>query len=84
MNNAQRLSEQYHKLKTETMMLVDGIGYLQIGDETFPMEKLVPYFIPPKTIHRLMSDAFSDCLIVEISSSELEDVVRLEDDYERE
>jgi mannose-6-phosphate isomerase-like protein (cupin superfamily) len=81
--NAQRLSEQYHKYKTETMMLVGGVGYLQVGKETLLMERLVPYYIPPKTIHRLTADAFDDCLVIEVSSSELDDVVRLEDDYDR-
>lgn len=79
-----RLSEQFHNEKVETMLLVSGTGYLQIGDETVPMYKLWPYYIPPKTIHRLVADAYDDCLIVEISSSELDDVVRTQDDYQRE
>lgn len=81
--NGKRLSEQYHKCKTETMILVGGTGWLQIGKKTVSMERLVPYYIPPKTIHRLTADAFDDCLIIEVSSSELDDVVRLEDDHGR-
>ena len=38
--------------------------------------------IPPGTVHRFR--AVTDCLLFEVSTSELEDVVRLEDDYGRE
>lgn len=65
------------------MILVSGNGYLQVGKKIVPMERLIPYHIPPKTIHRLAADAFDDCLVIEVSSSELDDVVRLEDDYNR-
>lgn len=65
------------------MILVDGAAVLQRGDDIVRMERLVPYHIPPKTIHRLMATLFQDCLIIEVSSSELDDVVRLEDDYAR-
>lgn len=65
------------------MFLVSGTGYIQIGDETGPMVPLCPYYIPPNTIHRLIADAYDDCLVIEVSSSELDDVVRLEDDYAR-
>jgi mannose-6-phosphate isomerase-like protein (cupin superfamily) len=77
----QRLSEQYHKKKTETMFLVSGMCSIQIGAHTFNPDKLAPVFIPPKTIHRL--EALSDCLVIEVSSTELDDVVRLSDDYDR-
>lgn len=65
------------------MLLVDGVGYIQIGNNVDPMEHLKPVYIPPQTIHRLIADAFHDCLIIEISSSELDDIVRLDDDYGR-
>jgi mannose-6-phosphate isomerase len=79
--NGHRLSEQYHKKKTETMFLVSGNCWLEINGQGFNPPKLTPVYIPPKTIHRLA--AVGDCLIVEISSTQLDDVVRLEDDYDR-
>ena len=81
--SAHRLSEQYHKQKSETMMLVDGEGYLQMGAAIHTMLPFVPYYIPPKTIHRLSAGAFTNCLIVEVSTPELNDIVRLEDDFGR-
>ncbi len=76
-----RLSEQYHKKKTETMFLVSGNCLIHMGKNSFNPPKLAPVHIPPKTIHRL--EAIGDCLVVEVSSTELDDVVRLEDDYNR-
>jgi len=76
-----RLSEQFHREKTETMFLVSGSAVLQIANKWNNMRNLVPVFIPPLTIHRL--EAVGDCLIVEVSSTELDDVVRTSDDYDR-
>ncbi len=76
-----RLSEQYHKKKTETMFLVSGTAWMEVSGKGFNLIKLVPLFIPPKTIHRLA--AIDDCVVIEISSTQLDDVVRLDDDYNR-
>jgi len=76
-----RLSEQFHEKKTETMFLVSGMAWLQIGAGGSNMVPLVPVYIPAKTIHRLA--AVGDCMIVEVSSTELDDVVRIQDDYKR-
>ena len=85
-----RLSLQYHNKKTETMFLVSGKGYLDCVSksdrETYSsqrMHRLKPYEIPPGVIHRLYTKD-EDCLVIEVSSTELDDVVRLEDDYGRE
>lgn len=80
-----RLSLQYHKEKIETMFLVGGMGYIQLGDSQVPfrMNKLIPVLIEPHRVHRLMAAPDQDCLVIEVSSTELSDVVRLEDDYGR-
>lgn len=78
-----RLSLQYHKVKIETMMLVSGAGYLYItGCMNKALERLKPICIYPHDVHRLYTKN-EDCLVVEVSSTELDDVVRLEDDYNR-
>lgn len=76
-----RLSEQFHRKKTETMFLVAGNCLIRRGNDYFNPAKLSPIYIPPLTIHRL--EAVGDCLVVEISSTELDDVVRISDDYNR-
>lgn len=90
-NPNSRLSLQYHNVKDETMFLVSGEAWLetQFYDEQYglvtkseKMFKLVPYSIPCTTIHRLFTEN-SEALVVEVSSTELDDVVRIEDDYGR-
>jgi mannose-6-phosphate isomerase len=81
-----RLSLQYHEKKTETQYLASGRVKLTIGTDKNDLRDLVlnpgdKYDIFPYTIHRI--EALEDSSIFEVSTSELEDVVRLADDYGR-
>ena len=80
-----RLSLQYHKQKDETMYFHQGKALVDIEEggemvsKTFePGQSLR---IPPRTKHRLK--AIEDTTFFEVSTTELDDVVRLEDDYGR-
>ena len=79
------LSLQYHNLKDETILLWSGRLLFEIsrGDETerWEMKKGESVHISPKTVHRMI--AIDDCDIIEVSTPELDDVVRLEDRYGR-
>ena len=83
-----RLSQQYHTEKTETMIAVTGNAFLELYDVYGRvvwyryMEPFRPYFIPPFCTHRLMAKG-SDAIVVELSTPELDDVVRTADDYGR-
>jgi mannose-6-phosphate isomerase-like protein (cupin superfamily) len=84
-----RLSLQYHEEKIETMFLVAGKGFLEVTDVndrdsvmSVGMKTLIPYHISRRMVHRLFTKDES-CLVVEVSSTELDDVVRLSDDYGR-
>ena len=82
----QQLSVQYHKVKDETMYLYRGVAELEIRrpqgtSQVIKMSAGEAYRITPGTIHRLT--ALEDCEILEVSTAELEDVVRLEDRYGR-
>ncbi|MBN1621202.1 MAG: hypothetical protein JW871_01260 [Endomicrobiales bacterium] len=81
-----RLSLQYHKIKEETLFLFKGKLKLTIGPKNGKLKtKIVRseyvFHCPPKTVHRL--EALENCLIIEVSTSELHDVVRIQDDYKR-
>ena len=81
-----RLSRQYHELKDETIYVLDGALCLEIG-EGESIEKHVltvgdSYHVSPGTVHRFCAE-HTACTIVEVSTPELNDVVRLEDDYNR-
>lgn len=79
------LSLQYHEKKEETLYLLDGRIRLTLSkdDETRDviMEPGSAFHIPPFLIHRM--EAMEDSNILEVSTTELEDVVRLEDRYGR-
>jgi len=81
-----RLSLQYHELKDETMLLQSGEAYLTIGETMSSLERLdlrssEAVHLPPGTIHRLC--AVQDTVVVEVSTTELSDVIRIDDDYRR-
>lgn len=79
------LSLQYHRFKEETLMVKSGVLTLQISEESEHLMKLSQgdvYHISPGIIHR-MSAENGDVEVVEVSTPELDDVVRLQDDYGR-
>ena len=81
-----RLSFQYHETKDETMYIYKGKALVEIEGSDGHLISTVaePGYcirIPPLTKHRLQ--AIEDTTFFEVSTPELEDVVRLEDDYRR-
>jgi mannose-6-phosphate isomerase-like protein (cupin superfamily) len=80
-----RLSLQYHERKDETLYVLSGEVYLSVEVDSVMRElKLQPgesYRIRPGVRHRLRAEVV--CELVEVSSPELSDVVRLEDAYGR-
>lgn len=76
-----RLSLQYHKKKKETMYVLSGRMKLTLGDETQVVGEGTSVTIKPGDRHRV--EAIEDVRIIEVSTSDLDDVVRVEDDYGR-
>jgi mannose-6-phosphate isomerase len=80
------LSLQYHRAKEETMRVLAGIVALEVGSEgeerrTVRLGPGEGWHLPPGTRHRLT--AVEDADVLEVSTPELDDVVRLEDRYGR-
>ncbi len=80
------LSLQYHDHKDETLHLLRGRMKFLVGTDPEALEEELvdegwSYRITPGTIHRM--EAVTDVDILEASTSELDDVVRLEDRYGR-
>src|SRR5262252_5500087 len=82
----ERLSRQYHRVKDETLFVQAGEMDLEIGPsdafETRRMRAGDAFHVTPGTIHRMI--AVTDVDVIEVSTPELDDVVRLEDVYGRE
>ena len=80
------LSLQYHNVKDETIFLWRGKLLFELQPQGQPLERreMLPgesVHITPHTIHRMT--AIEDSDIFEVSTPELDDVVRLEDRYGR-
>jgi len=81
------LSYQFHNRKEETLHVLEGTLGLQVerDDEKADL-RLGPgesFHVEPGTRHRMFAEG-TDCLVVEVSTPELDDVVRLSDRYGRE
>lgn len=83
-----RLSLQYHEHKHETQYVDSGrikytLGSVDRPDEyeEFIAEAGTAVMLPPGAIHRM--EALEDSRFFEVSTPELTDVVRLDDDYGR-
>ena len=84
----QALSLQYHEHKDESWYVQEGKAALELGAvgdgrlESGEISAGDCFRFTPGTVHRVR--ALEDTLIVEVSTPDIDDVVRLADDYGRE
>jgi mannose-6-phosphate isomerase-like protein (cupin superfamily) len=84
----QALSVQYHERKDETVFLLQGEmkywvqlpGVAELQDQRLTTGQ--SFRITPGTVHYM--EAITDCDVLEASTPELDDVVRIKDRYGRE
>src|ERR1700737_1303236 len=86
-NAGQELSVQYHEKKDETVYLLSGQVSYRVQGESDLLEDvhLKPgesFRMTAGTVHQIV--AFTDSDVLEVSTPELDDVVRLSDKYGRE
>jgi quercetin dioxygenase-like cupin family protein len=88
LNQGESLSLQYHQVKDETILLQSGRLLFETGavGQTSELRRIEMkpgdvFHITPGTLHRMTG--LEDCDILEVSTPELDDVVRLEDRYGR-
>jgi mannose-6-phosphate isomerase-like protein (cupin superfamily) len=80
------LSLQYHRVKDETIMVLSGrMQLVYFADGELPRSRELvaneAFHITPGLRHRMI--AIEDTDVLEVSTPELDDVVRLEDRYGR-
>jgi len=85
-NAGEMLSLQYHRQKDETLLVVKGAMDLELEDDGGRMQthRLIPGMsrrIVPGRKHRMIG--VEECEFFEVSTPEIDDVVRLEDKYGR-
>ena len=85
-NAGYKTSYQYHQKKRETNYIIDGTAEVWLENDVGEVEKKImragEYFnvTPPKK-HRVI--ALTDIILQEVSTPEVDDVIRLEDDANR-
>jgi mannose-6-phosphate isomerase len=82
----EELSLQFHRKKDETIYVQSGRVEFEIGDPGKPTDTEVvapgrAFRLEPGTVHRMR--ALEDTVVLEVSTAEMNDVVRLEDRYGR-
>ena len=87
-NAGEMLSRQYHEVKEETICVLEGRLLLEVGvpgEDDFKRIHMSPgstFHVLPGTVHRFCATE-SNVKLAEVSSPEIDDVVRLEDKYSR-
>jgi mannose-6-phosphate isomerase len=81
-----RLSYQYHNVKHETMCLIEGKVKFTLENEKGEIEEKIVLpgeyrIVEPGRKHRM--EAIEDSRFFEVSTPDLDDVVRVSDDYTR-
>jgi mannose-6-phosphate isomerase len=87
MNKGHRCSLQFHNVKKETIYVLSGELKITVGTTMHELTSSIytsghTITIEPGLIHRM--EAVSHSVYLEASTSEMDDVVRLDDDYKRE
>jgi mannose-6-phosphate isomerase len=86
-NAGRRLSLQYHETKRESVYVLSGTLLLHLGrDEEARVVELnegESYDIPALEVHRFEAPTDGDVDVIEVATPEVDDVIRLEDDYHR-
>ena len=89
-NEGHKLSLQYHEEKEETILVISGTLELTVSDHgrrgisVMKLSEGDSFHVTPGIIHRFAATCGSNVVLAEVSTNHLDDVVRLEDDYDRE
>ena len=87
MKPGKRLSLQRHKYRNEHWIVVSGSAKVTINDKTFTLNQNESTYIKAGDVHRLENQGKLPLVIIEVQVGEYtgeDDIVRLEDDYQRE
>jgi mannose-6-phosphate isomerase-like protein (cupin superfamily) len=82
----QRLSLQYHNKRNEVWVIVNGKGIATRGDDLIEIQKGQFIEIPLGAKHRVENTGNVDLIFIEVQNGDYlgeDDIVRLEDDYNR-
>lgn len=78
-----QLSLQYHEVKDESIYVLEGTLIVKDKERATILEEGDSMRIQPGTIHRFCAPNGTHVKLIEVSTPEIDDVIRLEDDYDR-
>jgi len=85
-NSGAKLSLQKHKYRAEHWVVVKGVALVTCGDKIFELVENQSTYIPQGSIHRLENHQDIPLEIIEIQTGRYlgeDDIIRFEDDYQR-
>ena len=86
MHQGKRCSLQFHKQKRETIYVLEGQLRFIFGNTIDSLDSKIykpgeSFTVPSNSLHRM--EGLTDCVYLEASTPEIDDVVRVEDDFNR-
>ena len=85
-NPGAKISLQKHQHRSEHWVVVKGVALITCGDQVFELKENQSTYIPKGEIHRLENCEERPLEIIEIQTGKYlgeDDIIRLEDDYQR-
>ena len=85
-NPGAKLSLQKHGHRAEHWVVVKGVAKVTCGEKIFSLKENQSTYIPKGEVHRLENQEGIDLEIIEIQTGDYlgeDDIIRLEDDYQR-
>ena len=82
----QKISLQKHNHRSEHWVVVSGTAKITCGDKIYNLEKNESTYISKGEVHRLENQGEVDLEIIEVQTGDYlgeDDIIRLEDDYQR-
>ena len=82
----ERLSYQYHNKRSEAWTIVDGNGLITLNGEDSEYSKGETVLIPQGVKHRIENKGQKKLILIEVQTGTYfgeDDIVRIEDDYNR-
>jgi NDP-sugar pyrophosphorylase family protein/mannose-6-phosphate isomerase-like protein (cupin superfamily) len=86
-NAGTKTSYQYHEMKLETNYLIEGTAEFWLENDEGVVEKTIEeagYFVTVKPFRKHRVVAITDIILQEVSTPEVNDVIRIDDDSNRE
>ena len=85
-NPGERLSYQYHNKRSEVWTIIEGNGVITLNDKPQNYSKGDTILIPQGIKHRIENKGTEKTVFIEVQTGSYfgeDDIVRLEDDYNR-